>query len=550
MIISPDYAEWILDRALEQVSVPSGCAATLEGSIAAGFGNDASDIDLLLIEDSEYEHVTMPTILFIDQRRVEVRLRSAGQIRRQAQELAASAQGSRPRTHLIPEALLDRCQRLSCAYALRNPGLVEAVQACIPDLAPIVSAWYGYRGDQAAKRAIALDAFGCADDALLWGETALVHGAKSWAASLGETYLDRKWLGQQLERLNDPDGLVQRFWAVRSASQPAEAKLRQYLDLLVRFGVEAGAIDAAQLHLLAAPGVTTWQIGDQVHVLRGREHVFALSPAAGRVWRYVTFEVPLPDLLTRLPGGPANAGTMVAQFERLGLIRLAQRRGGTIEGAPPLTPPTSASRPTVSVQGAVRDEVSYNGDVELIPMPAERFAAAGMSLIWANVMVENAREDLVGAITRRQWTTAAVAARRLLRHGCVALLSSYGYGSLVEEEAPLMVERMRALPSDIRDEAGALDQMAAPKDMHSGERMLRRLDQFVKWTRNVSDASLFPASFVSVEAWQETLELGYDWIRLGAYLHADFPIEEARDLVNSGGRQPVMKTRNDTDVSD
>lgn len=544
MILSPEYLQRTLDDALAQVTVPDGCAAVLEGSIAAGFGNETSDVDLLLIEDSEREHITMPTVLFIDGRRVEIRLRSADQIRRQSAKLAELADDTRGhgrRVSQIPEDLLNRCQRLSCAYPLRQPGLVADLQASLPDLAPIVSAWFAHRAGQAALRAIALDVLGCPERAVHWVKAGLRHGAKSWAASLGETYLDGKWLGQQLERLADPEGLARRFRAALCAGdQPPDRQLQLSLDLLTRFGVDSAGTDPSRIYLAGAPGVTTWQIGDRTHVLRGREDIFALGGRAGNAWRSIVFEVPLPDLLAT-SGAPAEAGPFIARFEQLGLVRLARRPGGVIEAPAALTPAAATHTPVLSLNGAQLTDGPSDDQVELVPLSARRFVTAGMSLIWANVMVENAREDLVGAIKRSQWSTADAAARRMFAQACHCVLSAFGFSpSAAPEDAPLLIATLLEVPADIQREAAALALMAPPLGARAADLLLSRLDGFVKRTRDVSHAALFPSSFVSAQEWQRTLEHGYDWIRLGAFLDADFPIEEARDLITSGGLQPVL----------
>jgi hypothetical protein len=545
MILSPEYLQRTLDDALAQVTVPDGCAAVLEGSIAAGFGNETSDIDLLLIDDGGREHITMPTILFIDGRRVEVRLRSAGQIRRQTGELASYTRGSGRRTPLIPEDLLNRCQRLSCAFPLRQPELVANLQEGLADLAPVVSAWFAYRAGQAALRAIALDAMGCPERAVPWARAALRCGAKSWAASLGETYLDFKWLSQQLDRLEDPEGLTRRFWAAMSADdQPPGRQLRLSLDLLTRFGIRAAATDPARIHLAGTPGVTTWQIGDRIHVLRGREDVFVLGLRAADAWRSIVFGVPLPDLLASTSGALADVGPFIARFEQLGLVRLARQPGGVIHAPPAVTPTATTRTPALSLHGALLQDAASDDQVELVPLSPRRFVTAGMSLIWANVMVENAREDLVGAIKRSQWRTADAAARRMFAQACRSVLSAFGFSPpAAPEDAPLVIATLPAAAADIRREAVTLSRMAPPMDRRAADLLLGRLDDFVKRTRDVSDAVSFPSSFVSAQAWQRTLEHGYDWIRLGAYLDADFPIEEARDLINSGGLQPVLKAR-------
>jgi len=68
--------------------------------------------------------------------------------------------------------------------------------------------------------------------------------------------------------------------------------------------------------------------------------------------------------------------------------------------------------------------------------------------------------------------------------------------------------------------------------------VLNELDALVAAVRSASGSPAFPASFDTARAWDDTLAIGYDWLRLGAYLDADLPIDEARDLLASGGAQP------------
>ena len=62
-------------------------AVFLEGSIAEGFGNERSDIDFVAIIDDGTEMATMPYILFIENRRVEVRLLSRKRLQRELLQL-------------------------------------------------------------------------------------------------------------------------------------------------------------------------------------------------------------------------------------------------------------------------------------------------------------------------------------------------------------------------------------------------------------------------------------------------------------------------------
>ena len=52
---------------------------------------------------------------------------------------------------------------------------------------------------------------------------------------------------------------------------------------------------------------------------------------------------------------------------------------------------------------------------------------------------------------------------------------------------------------------------------------------------------MFPSSFASREQWQATLRHGYQWLRMAGYLDAYLELDEARDLLSSGGAQPSAR---------
>ena len=52
---------------------------------------------------------------------------------------------------------------------------------------------------------------------------------------------------------------------------------------------------------------------------------------------------------------------------------------------------------------------------------------------------------------------------------------------------------------------------------------------------------MFASSFASREQWQETLRYGYQSLRMAGYLDAYLELDEARDLLSSGGTQPAAR---------
>jgi hypothetical protein len=527
MIISADRLRDIAAQTLARIDAPPGCAMVLEGSIAEGFGNPSSDIDFLLVTDDDVDRPTMPTVLFMDGRRVEVRTRSAAQLADQF----AQVRGSGP----LQEDLLNRCQRVLGSYVLHGDALMARVKALLPkaDFADTMARWWAHHARHSLLQALALDTLGEEAEAASWSRSALVQAAKSWLVTRGETYLEPKWLSMQLDRAGDPVVAV-RYWELDESGG-----LASRVTFAAELGVEVGD---GEITVENAPGVTTWPVGERVHVVRDRRDVFALGAEAAQVWRTVVFGRSVAQTVAGAEAtGVSRPGELLADFLRLGLFRL-ERHGETVTprlplGAPagPISPPPSDVRPPVRLAGAAAD-----GDrsVALLPLPAVRFSATAMTLVWSNVLIENAREDLRGAVERGQWRVCELSARRVVLASARSLLSAYGVNPLPPDSD--VVRRLCLLPAalrPIRERALRIEALRVDS-AETAAAVLAELAEFVAVVRTAAGAPEFPASFDTALAWDDTLAIGYDWLRLGAYLDADLPIDEARDLLASGGAQP------------
>lgn len=551
MILTEDQLQGLLDRSLAELPRATEWAVALEGSIAEGFGNPSSDIDFLLIGRSEDDLPTMPSLLFVDGRRVEIRTRSVRQLTDQLRTLEDGAK----RPGRLSEDLLNRCQRLLHSHPLRGHALVGEVKAMLPveRFRRIAADWWAHRARQSLRYAMALLCLGEADEAVDWSRAGLVQTVKSWAAGLGETYLEPKWLSLQLDRADRPE-VRDRYWELEAAAPaPGDADAaRGHLAACLAFAEELRLGEVPwrpeRLTVERVAGVTTWQTGERIHVIRGRREVFALGDRAGAVWRSLVLGRPLPQVLAAAADtGIVDPGPRLAAFLRYGLIRLVWKGGGTVTpslplAAPPgpVTPPPSTVQPLLSVRGAA---VSGPDAIDLVPLPADRFSAATMALVWSNVVVENAVEDLTGALQRGQWRVAELTARRAVHAALRGLFSAYGVNPLPADSD--LVRRIDLLPPAtrvIRARAEALLRRTVDSAEH-GDGLLTEVRACAALVRDAAGADAFPASFDSADTWRATLQLGYDWLRIGAYLDAELPIEEARDLLASNGAQPHQTAR-------
>jgi hypothetical protein len=349
----------------------------------------------------------------------------------------------------------------------------------------------------------------------------------------------------QLDRIG-PHELADRYWRLETPAASgldAARYVSACAELAAELGVDGCEQTPQQLTVQRVNGVTTWQTGERVHVVRSRQDVFALGATAADAWRSVVFGRSLPSVCaTASAAGVSDAGALIAAFLRYGLLRLNWRGGGPVAPALPLaapagpvTPPPSSARPSLAVGGA---RVTDPRAIELLPVPARRFGAAALSLVWANILIENAFEDFDGAVAHEQWRVAELTARRALHSGLRGVLSAYCVNPLPPDSEVL--RRMSLLPETtlpIREAAARLDSLSISTRQQSAA-VRAELDRYVELVREVVGG--FPPSFRSTCDWRATLEIGHDWLRLGAYLDSALPLDEARDLLISGGAQPHL----------
>ncbi len=519
-------------------------AVFLEGSIAEGFGNERSDVDFVAIVDRGLEPATMPYILFIDGRRIEVRLLSSQRLKRELAQVRAALGRGRRAVARLSWNLLERCQRFMGALPIHNPALIRTLQAELghEPLGQAVALWFEDFARQAGRYAVAMLALGELDYARAWIKTAAFHAAKSHAARLGERYMSPKWLSLQLERAAVDPERVRRLWGLLHESGADTDPVMAGIALIGEFGVQGVTLAPEQVLVGRGKGVTTWQIGDRVHVLRGRD-IFALDGEAGRTWRSITFGTPCATIAGSA-GGVVDADrrrALLADFSRSGLVSLHWKGGGEIRARQRLTSAPVARSPLISIDGA-RLAADRAASIQLLPMPARRFVEAGLEMTWANIGLENAREDALGALKRGQWRVLEYALQRMVQTACMVTLGAHGVTPQPPlEEATLEAIRLLRLDAALIDGIRELETCSIGSE-EEARRRLELADELAQRLRSRGGEPQFPASFDTASGWRGTIRAAYDWINLGAHLDARFPqtahgghgtAEEARDLLAS-----------------
>ncbi|WP_156686410.1 AMP-binding protein [Mycobacterium sp. Marseille-P9652] len=534
-----DQVRALFDRARAMAVVPDDATVHFEGSLAEGFGNACSDIDFLLLVPGSAKHAVMPTVLFVDGHRVEIRAQSHDQARKRLLRVRTAIDSGSLKG--VTEDLLNRVQRFLRGVPLRvGPQYGELLDiVSYREATGLTATWWRKRSAHCLRHSAALVALDHEDEAASWAREGLAQAMKAFLAEHGEGYLEIKWLPQQIARLRRQADratteLLDEYEALDYA--PTAAGGRRELtarlhDLAARLGAPTVTFDPANVILRRVPGVTTWPIGATTHVVRD-EDVFVLSAACADSWRRVVFGQTLASTKA--------ASRHVRLFARHGLIALAWRGAGLIRPAAamcepdrPLTPLPSTRRPVITIDGAPTD-----GDIARSPLRARAFAECAGALMLANMVLENAREDFDGAVKDEQWRVTSLCARRIAVMAVRILASAWGITPLPGD--PVLFDTLEQLVPGHRDLARtARDLVHLPiRDRDGALRAQSELDTFVARVRQATGGEAFPASFASREEWQRTLRRGYQWLRMGAYLDADVELDETRDLLASGGAQP------------
>jgi hypothetical protein len=544
-------------------------AVFLEGSIAEGFGNERSDVDFVAIIDDGTEVATMPYILFVDGRRVEIRLLSYQRLSRELQTVGAAVSNKLDGlSSALSWNMLERCQRFMGCMPIENHQYINQLKNLLGEQAftDAVVTWFADFSRQSARYAVAMYALGQPECAWAYIKTAVFHGAKSYVARSGERYLGSKWLSLQMQRSGMDAQLNERFWRFYYAKPIGLTSLdylHMGLELLERFRIDNVSFEPGKVLLQQPEKVTTWQIGSRVHVLRDQD-VFRLSANAALHWRAIVWGTSCQALCNNALNNQLNniRKQMLAEFARLSLVSLfwgeneAIRAGQHSQAAPGYI----AKLPLLGVNGAMsRSDREENGrsppssllvktqfepdmDIELLPLPARRFAEAGVNLTWANIGVENSREDALGALKKQQWRVFEYTTQRMVQAASMIALAAFGITPQPPlEEAVLTAQRLLPLDSDLNDKIRNLECQNVDNTAQAMVQ-LALADDIVLCFRTIARDESFPASFDSAAGWCDTIIYGYDWINLATFLDAPFPAsavggrgtaEEARDLLAS-----------------
>jgi hypothetical protein len=544
-VTGTDDVENLLTEALRRLRLPNAYGVLLEGSVAEGFGNRTSDIDFLIVTEGP-QSKRLPTVMFIDGRRVEIRIRCATEIADHAAHILGAGAGGGARIAALSRDELDIFQRFSHALVLRDSPVVRLLLAAHDRelFKSIALRWHALRAIRASNRAWLMLHFGNSESSAAWMRNALVAAGKAGVAAAGELYITDKWLDLQYRRATFDKTLRERMWSL-VGQRPTEDELTEHLGkcllLMKDLGVEGSQTDLNEVQIVPRAGITTWQLGAQVCVLRDRTEIYVLGSTAARVWRSIVFWTPIAQVIKRGRVDEKDARECIERFHRLGLIEVAWADGDTWlrMGAAPMVLPAG---PFVSFDG-FRVAQLGSKDVALFAVPAARLCFSGAEFVWASMCLENAWEDFIGVYEQKHWKLVQTSLQRLVSWACLILFSAFGVSPAPDiQEVTARIDEIPAVSPDLAAEALRLRLLDCDceADAIAGR---KEVEAFLHKVKEIIGGRLFPSSFEHADDWRSSLEYGFEWGRLASFidptLSADgrsFPVEEVRDMlaVNQG----------------
>lgn len=376
---------WLKRAAVASVAgldLPDGCATAILGSIAEGFGNDASDIDVLVVTPGEDRHSDVRLMTAFEDRRVEVFIRGAESLRRWAAQLP-QASGKRAYTEI------DLYHRIAyCLPLTDTPAFAQARAAFDTDW--LVATYCAYERDHslhAFARAVLCERLGRATDAGAYAKKALEHAATHFACARGETYRSEKFLLRRLRRAGIDRGSLAAYLELQSSAP--EPGLPRFLERVLQLARELGT---------AVEREPPWQLAVRadVRVLTVGEHLVLSCSGRSAVLHDPRHE--LADCLA----APLTIDSRA--FDRHAAQLGFLHRAGLLEASTPdqrwvdlrHCPPCGSLR-------VVSNGIVPSSDMVLADVGCARIVECGLSLLGAAFDIENLEEDVIGAIRRGDW---------------------------------------------------------------------------------------------------------------------------------------------------
>lgn len=402
-----DWLRGVARRALADFDLPARTAVSIVGSIAEGFGNDCSDIDVLALVPDGSDPPSVRQMTVEGGQRVEVFFWTLARARQLARDTLRAIEDDTGEHR----AELDAFHRVAYALPLLNEAVVRDIQAGFDRawLAAVRSDRERAAAVRAARRANVLLPMNRADEALAYGKLALRHAARAWACARGETYFAEKFTLRQLARAGCSSALIERLRTLMSVTSASDGFGASVVSVAAEFELVLPESTSANAVLLDQSVLL--RFGKQLLVCRAAT-TFAASDPRQELERALQSGADQP-----FAAQPSNVCAQLGLLHRAGLLAL--RLPGD-EVWIDDRPPRLVGELRVSSIGPLISE-----DVVVSDLSSTALLHAGAELVGHAFAIENAEEDAVGALRRADWYMLEVALREIAYRSAEIVVSHH-----------------------------------------------------------------------------------------------------------------------------
>lgn len=416
------HAAKIAMRALEDFDFPKDIGVMMISSIAEGYGNPLSDIDILLVCDSTAHFLSTRHMTYVDEKRCEIFIFSESQIAEIGSRALAWSENEMIEYKDESKRDLQFYQRFCEGRVLRSSKCLERIRAKlkIDRIAEKLIEYDKVLLQDSARRLKFYEAIGDGERSLYYANIALKMGAHLYSSLNGQYNRSDKFLYSKLKRLALPPSTLRRLRTLMFY-KPSH-RMSDYLVSIEKLFRELAIYDyyrTTNLYVAASKDIKIVKAWGSTYVVSGDEVFIVKDEYVADLERMLNEKcIAIRESTDR------DSMRLAKELFAYQLVNVACNDNGVI-----CTPRSSSIR-----QNSNTVRVNWSG-VEIIDVPddycilklnvsAGLLARSGLNLALQGMYFATFREDAIGAIRNRAWEEVESGFRGMIDSMCKGLLLS------------------------------------------------------------------------------------------------------------------------------
>jgi len=504
-----------ISHVLESYVTPEAAGVLIVGSIAEGFGNEGSDVDLILVTDTTEPLPKSASISFASntpfEPRIEVSYFHTSEFSRIAFDLEEAAPGTEQCTERLRYYHLYAYGYIAKA----SPQLEAALQVFdTKKLKDMATAHFDILSTRQLMQMQTAHKLGRSGALRECAHEFARLAALRWCADHNETYGNHKWLPMMLARAKFPSSYDQALQFLLTVDQNSPDKL--ILESAKNFAGDIGLINASsndrsEVRIQHLAGAVLWSFGPSNFLIVDCETVYKLSATAAKVWQKCDN--------TQLQTHSVSDLRVVATLHQNGLLKLVYPDFDWCELRRKFWTKSAISHLTVY---GVSHEHDADEPLLWLPIRAHDLAESCLAMINHSMRIESWLEDSVGAFESENWELLAQYLRCMTQQAVHVIMCSIGHPSLPWLLALEKVDDLTSELPEFVEDAKALFGLR-PSDRESAATAYKSVESFCHRVLQHVDGGSFVGIQNSPTRYVTAIGLAHEWQQLGNVLGVRFP---------------------------